>query len=378
MTIGIDTRFLSEGKRTGVEEYTIYLLHSLFEMDSRNVYRLFYNSYRGLNGSVAQFGIYPNVEIYRFRYPNKLLNLFFKFLRYPHIDRLLGGCDILFYPNITFGANSSNCKVVSTFHDLSFVFHKEFLSVKKKIWHEFVNPKKQALISDHIIAVSAYTANDLVSNYGTSLNKISVVYSGVNPVTADIVKREDYVKNKYNLPDKFILYLGTLEPRKNVSGILKAFEILCKNGRINHGLVIAGSKGWLYHELFKLAKESKFQDKIKFAGFVDDKDKLVVYALADVFVFPSFYEGFGFPPLEAMSVGTPVVTSTVSSLPEVVGDAALLVNPYNINEIAMGIDNIINDKKLRNEFIKRGWERVRKFSWRRAATETLKVFERII
>ncbi|MCK4525681.1 MAG: glycosyltransferase family 4 protein, partial [Candidatus Andersenbacteria bacterium] len=175
------------------------------------------------------------------------------------------------------------------------------------------------------------------------------------------------IRKKYNLPKKYILYLGTLEPRKNIIGLIKAFEIL----NTKYKLVIAGSKGWLYEDIFKIVKNSPAKDNIIFTGFIDDKDKAALYGLADLFVYPSFYEGFGFPPLEAMAAGTPVITSNFSSLPEAVGDAAITVNPYNIDELTKAIEMVLFDEKLRDILIERGYKKVKNFSWEKCAKETL-------
>jgi glycosyltransferase involved in cell wall biosynthesis len=373
MVIGIDIRFLAEGKRTGVEEYALNLFHNLFRQGERHTFKLFANYWRGTSGLISKLGAYPNVTVYRFRYPNKLLNLSFNYFRVPAIDKLIKGCDVFFYPNIIFGATARDCPVVTTFHDLSFELHPEFLSVKKRIWHRLVNPRRCARRSAKIIAVSHSTKADLVANYQIPPAKIKVVPSGISLPSASLDTTLATVKAKYRLPDKFVLFFGTLEPRKNALGVLRAFENLRENGKINTHLVVAGSPGWLDKTFWEAVKKSPWQKDILCVGFIEQADKLAVFALADVFLFPSFYEGFGFPPLEAMSVGTPVITSAVSSLPEVVGAAAILVNPYNPAEITAALQNILTDKPLREHLIKLGWQRAQKFSWSATAAKTLEV-----
>ncbi|MFH1388123.1 MAG: glycosyltransferase family 1 protein, partial [Patescibacteria group bacterium] len=176
--------------------------------------------------------------------------------------------------------------------------------------------------------------------------------------------------DKYYLPDKFILYFGTIEPRKNLIGLIKAFELL-KDKNIK--LVIAGTKGWLYQDIFKTASQSKRKKDIIFTGFVKEEDKPYLYNLAQSFVYPSFFEGFGFPPLEAMACGIPTIVSANSSLPEVVGDAALMVNPKNIDELAQAMETVSNDNKVRDQLIKKGLKQALRFSWEKCAQETLKV-----
>lgn len=373
MVIGIDIRFLAEGKRTGVEEYALNLLHRLFRQYPEHTFKLFANFRHGSAEILNELGAYPNVTVFRFRHSNKLLNLSFKFGHRPAIDKMIGGCEVFFYPNIIFGATSKTCPTVTTFHDLSFEYHPEFLSFKKKIWHALVNPRDRARRSSLILAVSQSTKADLVDKYGVPPGIVRVVPSGINLPAANLGEQALLVKRKYRLPDKFILFFGTKEPRKNVIGVIAAFEKSYQNGKIKMPLVIAGSSGWLEKGWRQAIARSSVTQMIQRVGFVEQSDKLALFSLADLLVFPSFYEGFGFPPLEAMSVGTPVITSSISSLPEVVGDAALLVNPYNIEEIATAIEQLQTDADLRSTFIKRGWQRVQRFSWDQAARETMQV-----
>ncbi|MFC1721640.1 glycosyltransferase family 4 protein [Patescibacteria group bacterium] len=373
MVIGIDIRFLAEGKRTGVEEYTLHLLHNLFKVGGQHTFKLFANYWHGDAKFISQLGVYPNVTIYRFRYPNKLLNLSFTYLHTPQIDKLVGGCEVFFYPNIIFGEVSPECPVVTTFHDLSFELHPEFLSAKKRIWHQIVNPRRCAEKSTKIIAVSHSTKKDLIATYDLPPGKIKVIHSGLLPQPPDLEEKAEQVRQKYDLPENFVLFFGTLEPRKNVLGALRAFEYLRKNGKINQQLVIAGSPGWLDKSFWQAVSKSPCRSEIRHLGFIEQADKLALLSLADVFLFPSFYEGFGFPSLEAMSVGTPVVTSAVSSLPEVVGGAAILVNPYNVREIATAVEKILTEPELYSQLIRRGWQRVRQFIWSRTASETLQI-----
>lgn len=379
MTIGIDIRCLLGEKHTGVGEYTMGLLRSLFLIDSKNKYnkyKLFCNSFRK-NKIIDIFRNFKNVKVYNFRYPNKLLNFSLKYLRFPRIDKLIGGVDLFFSPNVNFLSLSSSCKKVITFHDLSFERYPEFFSKKRQLWHKFINPRSLAEHSDLIIAVSNSTKNDLIQIYNIDSQKIKVIFSGIDKSFQPISDKNclDIIRNKYKLPEKFILYLGTIEPRKNIEGLILAFNKLRQNSKIKHKLVIAGEKGWLYKQIFNCASKINYKDDIIFTGFIEDKDKPAVYNLAEVFVYPSFYEGFGFPPLEAMACGTPVITSSVSSLPEIIDNAGLLVDPYNINEITEAMMQVILDKHLRESFREKGLERVKEFGWERCAKEMLREIE---
>jgi len=393
MIIGIDIRMLARGTRSGIEEYTINLLSNMISLNNNIEYKLFYNGYKKIKLEYDLLKL-PNVQLKEFKIPNRLLDASFQFLNYPKIDKMLEKIDVFFSPHIFSSSVSKKCKTITTFHDLSFENYPEFYSAGKNYWHFSMNPKKQAQKADKIIAVSRSTKDDLVKIYGIKPEKIKVIYSGIRLESgihnasqghvlnfsaqggpalgweSEVLK----VKKKYNLPEKYILYLGTLEPRKNIIGLIKAFEILNSRFKIPDSkfqLVIAGSKGWLYEDIFKAVKNSPAKDNIIFTGFIDDKDKPALYSLADLFVYPSFYEGFGFPPLEAMTAGTPVITSNFSSLPEAVGDAAIMINPYNLDELAKAMEIVLSDEKLRNILIERGYERVKNFSWEKCAKETL-------
>ncbi|MBW6440660.1 glycosyltransferase family 4 protein [Patescibacteria group bacterium] len=382
MIIGIDIRMLARGTRSGIEEYAINLLSNMLKLDNSIQFKLFYNGYKKVDLNYDFLKI-PNVQLKKFKIPNRLLDFSFQYFDYPKVDKLLGGVDVFFSPHIFSMAVSKKCKTITTFHDLSFENHREFYSISKNYWHFSMNPKKKARKSNQIIAVSNSTKEDLKKIYKIDSERIKVIYSGINSASSDnfSVMGVSKIREKYKLSEHYILYLGTIEPRKNIIGIIRAFEKLKTSynaesvNKKNYKLVIAGSKGWLYKDVFDIANNSTVSSDIIFTGFIDDKDKPMLYELAEIFVYPSFYEGFGFPPLEAMQNGTPVITSNFSSLPEAVGNAAIIVNPYNINELALAMENLLSDKKLRNDLIQKGLQQTKKFSWQKCAKETLAVLK---
>jgi glycosyltransferase involved in cell wall biosynthesis len=183
------------------------------------------------------------------------------------------------------------------------------------------------------------------------------------------------IKQKYHLPDRFILFVGTLEPRKNIIRLLEAYARI--KDKLPHKLVIAGTKGWLYQPIFEAVKRLSLRNNVIFLGYVDDGNLPALYNLADLFVYPSIYEGFGLPVLEAMACGIPVITSNVSSLPEVAGDAAVLVDPYNVKELAGAMKHVLTNASLRKQVINKGFQQAKNFSWKKCARETLKVYEEV-
>lgn len=383
MRIGIDIRCLADGKRTGVEEYVFALLVELFEQDTDNQYILFFNAW---GGKVPDFGWatkYRNVTLRVFRFPNKLLNLALWYLRFPKLDQLIGGVDIFFLPNLNFVAVSDKARLIVTAHDLSFELFPETFSWKQRVWHYFVNFRQLVRRADRVIAVSYSTKNDLMAQYRVSGEKVTVIHSGVGPQFR-VMSRNDAglvaVKEKYALPYKYILYLGTFEPRKNISSLIRAYDVLLDQNSAAYGkyaLVLAGTRGWECDEIFSTIAASKHRDKILLPGFIDDADKTALYNLASVFVYPSFYEGFGFPPLEAMACGVPVITSHSSSLPEIVGDAGIMIDPYQPDELLRALEGLLSDQDLCQAFQVSGPARAARFSWRETAKAVLVVFRSV-
>lgn len=382
--ICIDARCLMENRKTGVEEYTLGLLLALFEIDQANEYILFFNAWKKPNFDFSLFSAYPNVKIKKIKIPNKFLNFSFWYFGWPKIDKLVGGADIVFFPNIIFGAVSRKVRMIVTIHDLSFERYPQYFSWKRRLWHIFVNSKKICQRADQIIAVSNSSREDIANLYCVDKRKIKIISSAISN-NFRIIDRNDEklikVKEKYSLPFKFILYLGTIEPRKNIVGIIRAYNLLqdfaleTNNLELaKYKLVIAGSNGWLDKAIFQEIEKSKYKAKLVLPGFIEDADKHYLYNLATLFIYPSFFEGFGFPPLEAMACGVPIIISNNSSLPEICGKAGILIDPDKSGEISIAMREILTDKLLREKMIRLGLERSENFSWKITARKTLKLF----
>jgi glycosyltransferase involved in cell wall biosynthesis len=376
--IAIDIRTLMDERYSGVSEYTLRLVNELLRLDRQNEYVLYYNCGRDISSRLPQFQ-QANVKVVGTRYPNKFFNYVLqKIFHYPKIDQAVGGADVFWSPHINFLSLSANPKKFLTIHDLSFLRYPDFFSGRKNFWHRAVNIKNLASGFDRFIAVSENTKNDIVDLLGVPAEKVDVIYSGVDesyaPVNnVDVLER---VRSKYALPGKFILYLGNVEPRKNLVGLIKAYTELRQNNPelSDYQLVIAGATGWKITHIFQALYASPYQEDIKFLGYVDKEDKPALYTMSSVFAYPSFYEGFGFPPLEAMACGTPVVTSNVSSLPEIVGSAALTVDPYNTQAITEAIKQVLSNSDLAESLRQKGLERAKKFNWELAAKRYLDIF----
>lgn len=365
-----------------MEEYTVKLLKHLFLLDSHNTYVLFANSFGDSSVSLDWVQGFPNVTVRRFRFPNKLLNLSLWYFGFPKIDRLLGGVDLFFMPNINFVALEKKTKLVLTMHDLSFFLFPETFSFKRKLWHMFVRPRVLCRRADSIIAVSKSTKEDIVRHWKIESNRVHAIASGLDKQFEPIGRNNPAllaVKEKYALPYKFILFLGTLEPRKNIAMLVRAYEILrrqANNGKsAQHKLVLAGLTGWKSESINREIQKNRFRKDIMRIGHVEEGDKAAVYSLCSLFVYPSLYEGFGFPVLEAMGSGAPVITSHTSSLPEIVGSGALLVDPIKPVEIAIAMREVLENGQLSAMLRDRGIRTAALFDWKKTAHDTLAVLQ---
>jgi glycosyltransferase involved in cell wall biosynthesis len=376
MKIGIDIRTLMDKEPSGVSSHTLNLVKKIIENDKKNQYILFYNSFKNIEKRIPNF---DNVKIVKTRYPNKIFNILMQgFLKYPKLDKYLK-VDTFLMPNFSFIALSKKCKKILVVHDLSFIRYKEFFSFRMILWHKFIKVKKQLKNADKIIAVSKNTKNDIIELFKIKEEKIKVIYPGLDKVFKEIDKKSEkikLIKEKYRLPENYLLYLGTLEPRKNIIGIIKAYELFRKKNPDfkKYKLVIAGGKGWKSNKIFKTHKESKYYHDIIFPGYINKKDKIYVYSVAKIFLFPSFFEGFGFPPLEAMACGIPAIVGNNSSLSEAVGDSAIQVNPYKQELIAKAIEKLLKDKDLNKEYKERGLKKVLQFNWSKTYNDYSLIF----
>ena len=282
------------------------------------------------------------------------------------------GLDVLFCP-VNVVPLTVQTPTVVTVHDLAFLATPEAFHASKRRYLALMT-RRSVRRARRVIAVSAHTKGDLVRHFGVQPEKITVIPNAVEtrfrpPESAAEVEA---FKTTHGLPDRFILFVGTLEPRKNLRRLIKAFEIIARDDPAIH-LAIVGASGWLNSDLAPLVRARGLATRVTFAGYISDEELPRWYQAASVFCYPSLYEGFGLPVLEAMACGTPVVTAATSSLPEVAGGAAILVDPTDTHAIAAGIDDLLGDPARRETLRAAGLARARAFSWERTAAETLTV-----
>jgi glycosyltransferase involved in cell wall biosynthesis len=266
---------------------------------------------------------------------------------------------------------------IVTIHDLSYYKYPETFTYGSRKIKKIIAPYS-IKNATRIIADSNNTKKDILSMFNVNEEKIKVIYPGrPNYQRIEDINEIKKVKRKYRISGEYILYLGTLEPRKNILSLIDAYYNLIKE-EISENLVIAGKKGWLYSDIFEKVNHLKLSDRIIFVGFVDEKDKPALYSGAKVFIYPSLYEGFGLPPLEAMTCGTPVIASRTSSLPEVIEESGIYINPRDINSISQALYDLIKNKNLRNKLKELGIKRSRFFDWKKTVEQVLEVYNEIL
>ncbi len=380
MKIRVDARVLLDKYYSGISSYLAQLLPVLMTSDKSNHYLLWANSYQAKRIDQLNPFLGPNSEIEINRYPNKLFNYCLqKVWAWPKLDQINSEVDIFFAPHFNFIKLSPKTKFVLTVHDLSFLRYPEFFSSRKNFWHKSVGVKQLLKRADRIIAVSDNTKQDLIEFLAVPADKIRVIYSGnnISKTTNNINSSDSLVIREEiaNLEAGFIFYLGNIEPRKNLTNLIKAYTQLRQTKpEVKDKLILAGLPAWRNKEIFQTWRQSPYQKEIKFLGYVNEAEKDLLFRKARVFAYPSFYEGFGFPPLEAFSYQVPVVSANVSSLPEVLADSAILVNPFKVDELAQALYQLIDNEELRLKLSAKGLEQVAKFNWHATAKQYLEVF----
>ncbi len=373
LNIGIDyTAALKQGG--GIGRYTRGLITTLARLDDSSRYTLLHTP-DAPGGGLAYFGGFPNFSARKYPLPERWLTIGWHRLYLPApVEWFSGPLDLFHSPNFILPP-TRRAKTLLTVHDLSFIRHPQGAVDRLRRWLNVVVPRSLAR-ADHVLADSESTRLDLQEIFGVAERDITVVGAGVEerfrPIT-DTAALET-VRRRYRLPQKFVLGLGTLEPRKNFTGLIAAFEQ--SPVRETHHLVIAGGKGWLYDDIFAAAESSAVAQRIHLPGFVADADLPALYSLADIFAYPSHYEGFGIPVIEAMACGTPVTCADNSSLPEVAGSAALLVPATDTAALAEALHQLSIDYSLRENCISNGFAQAQKFNWPAAARRLLGVYQR--
>lgn len=362
MKIGIDASKISVAEKTGTENYSYNLTREL------------------IKNKEDEFVLYMRGQLPTFAKEKK--NVSGKRIWLPRLwtqvglatEVLLDPPDVLFIPAHTMPIiRRPDLKTVVTIHDLGAEFLPQYHKFPQKLYlnrtTEYV-----AKHATHLIAVSEATKKDLIKRLGVAEKRITVVYESwdrevFHKPSEDAVAN---VRRMYKLDKEYLLFVGTIQPRKNLERLIEAFS----QAKVDHDLVLAGKPGWLTDQIYLASRKLGVGNRVKFLNHVPSEDLSGLYGGATAFVFPSLYEGFGIPVLEAMACGTVVLTSSVTSLPEVGGNAALYIDPESVDSIKNGIEEIVSNSKLRDRLLSEGKLQIQKFSWERAARETLEVLRR--
>lgn len=365
MVIGIDASRAVSGQRTGTEAYAFFLTEALIPLACQRGHqlRLYFNHPPTndcyLKGSNVEWAVIPWPRLWTH------LRLASELHRRPP--------DLFFTPAhvipVTYRRPS-----VATVHDLGYHYFPE-AHTRRQVAYLRWSTRHNARRSRRVIADSQATKDDLIRFYRVDPAKISIIYPGTDPGLRRIAEEEQLgrVLRKYGITPPYVLYIGTLQPRKNLTRLVQAFA----ESGIRHQLVIAGKAGWLADPILAtvFGYQSPVTNNIVLPGFVDDRDKAALISRADALLYPSLYEGFGFPVLEGNACGTPVLCSNTSSLPEIAGDAALLVDPTSVEAMSAAIERIVNDSELREELVKKGYQNVARYTWQNTAQRVLDTLE---
>ena len=377
MVIGIDISTICY--QTGVSNYTLNLVRHLLKIDSKNQYKLFFSSLRlPLPPEVKELVRHKNVSLYHFRLPPTLLQILWNQLKFFPIETFIGKCDI-FHTSDWTQPPTFRAKTISTIHDLTPFLFPQWHHPKVIAAHK--NKMKMASIKcAHFICVSQNTQKDLLKLFShINPNNTSVVYEAAESKYGQFLKlkpeiqqkKKDIIKKQYGL-NNFVLAQGTREPRKNLDRLVDAFiKFKDKYPKSTIELAISGKYGWGKD----IAHPPSF---VKILGFIPEKNMVALHASAICLAYPSLYEGFGLPLVKSLKVGTPIITSNLSSMPEIVKNCALLVDPTSTNQIFKAIEQILHSQKLRKKLSQEGIALSKKFSWTQTATKTLQIYNQVI
>lgn len=365
--------------RTGVGQYVFRLFDALFQTDHTNQYYLYGLLFFGKKFEPPFKTQYKNVHYRLIRYfPSKVYNVLSRRVVVPPIDLLTAmNADITIFTNFVRNPLPLGSKSIVFIYDLSFKLFSQYSNDKNSyLMNKEVG--KSAEKSDMIVTISENSKKEIIDTYKVKPEKIAIINPAIDhqDYYPRSQKEQAKVKKKFKIEKPYILYAGTIEPRKNIVTLLDAYAQLPSAIRESHGLVLAGGKGWKDEDIYKKLEEYK-DLTIILTGYVADDDLPALHSGAEVFVFPSHYEGWGMPPLEAMACGTPVITSNNSSLPEVVGDAGIMIDANDTKGFTTSITKVIKDKKIQQKMVSAGIKQAQNFSWKKSAAKLHKIIEEL-
>lgn len=368
MRIGIDIRILSMlSDRAGLYQHTYNLVSNLLKINHENDYLLLSTS-RGPDLE----GI-PEKNLLKL--PAKITVPLLEKLSLP-VELLTGRLDI-FHGPCFFVPRCLNCKSIVTVHDLMALRHPDFLTPESEYF--FKRRLKAAKRANAVIAVSDFTKKEIMELLKIEEGRIRVIHNGIDRSFRPMEDGAmiEVVKAKYGIRGHYFLFVGNIEPKKNIESLLRACVLLRRSTNFRYPLLIVGKKALGFKSVWKIVQDLQAEKETIFTDVVDNNELPYLYSGAEIFIFPSLFEGFGMPVIEAMACGTPVVASNRSSIPEIAGDAALLVDPLNIDGIAEAMYNLLSDQYLKKRLVEKGLKRAMAFSWEKAVRETLELYREV-
>jgi glycosyltransferase involved in cell wall biosynthesis len=378
LIIGIDVRFALK-KRRGIGNYTLNLVNFLTQIDRKNQYIL-YADQPDLDNLLPKS---KNFQIKVLAPGNYLLweqVVLPRQLMQDNVDIIhcTANTAPLFLPK--------KVKLITTVHDVMFLKDTTLLPKSDVLYQRLGRAYRSLVIkktinnSSKIISVSKYSKSDILQHFpNIQQESIHTTYESADSTfqVLEIEHAREIIRTQLDITGKYLLTLGGTDPRKNTKLVIKAFAKLKQAKKFDEKLVIVGIPKWKQTEFYELVLSLQLEKEIIFTDFISQDELVCLYNCATLFLYPSLYEGFGIPPLEAMSCGTPVITSNTTSIPEIVGDAALQINPNSQEELEVAIIKLLRDDSLRNDLMKRGFARAKQFSWRKMAEETLEIYESV-
>src|SRR3989338_3112286 len=375
MRILVDVLHTKEAQPSGVGVYTRSLLEALWKVNTGDEYILLTSC---VDKTVPKWMNNPCVQVHHVALPNKLLNLSLTTFARPYLNRLVGEVDLAFFPNLAFASVNSSCPTVVTVHDLSWKLFPQFYSPKRRLWHDLINPENLILKSRGIIVPSTSASEDLTRTWPSMRGRVQTIPHGVDPRFCVHPEAQDHgIRSRLRLPPRYALYVGTVEKRKNIETALDALRQYQEKTGDQLPFLIAGSLGYGAKDVMRHAKEKTPGLSVRFLNYIRPEDQPALYRGAEIFLWPSIYEGFGLPVLEAMASGIPVISSLTSAMPEVAGNAAILVDPFHSGDMASALMELRRSPTLRGHFKQKGLERAKQFSWEQTARRTQEVFKAI-
>ncbi len=360
---------------SGVEYYSLGLINGLVGIDQKNEYFIYTNRSDLIREYVRQA---KNLNVIEIKYlKTRMARILWEHTRLPHLISK-HGIHVLHCPSYIVPLRNTNIPYIVTIHDTIAIDHPNWCKPTNAIYYNLFM-KQSTKKASSVISVSERTADDIKRNFDMPCSKINVVHSGIDNIfnTKKDFSHLHEIRKRYNLPERFILYVGNIEPKKNISAIINLQKHLQQEG-FPQKLVIVGNRAWgTRKELAEIYKEGK-SNNIICTGYVKRTELPYFYQMADIFVFPSLYEGFGFPPIEAMACGTPVISTTKGILNETVAKAALIVEPFDIKQILEAAISIITDYGLRKKLINMGIKVSSCFNWETTAEKTLRIYEKAV